>query len=343
MTNEHLDAVLATCPVGLLAVARGGEIRRANEPAAALFGFASGELDGVAVAALLPGLAGRFDGAAFEARGEPGLRRDGAVLAVDVAAAGPDAGAGVALVSVHDATARATAEASRARLEGDLADLARAVSHDVRAPLRHIQGFAAAIEEDCAGRMPDETKRYLERIRSASAQMDMLVQGLLRVARSERDRTMTVDMDLGRLADDARAQHAGALTASGGEIAIAPLPTASVDVGQLRRVFAELFDNAIKFRGEAPLRVDVAGGADGPWVTVSVSDNGVGFGPRDFERIFAIFGRLHAPGRYPGVGVGLSWVKRVIERHGGTITASGEAGRGARFTIRLPRVSPLTS
>lgn len=226
-----------------------------------------------------------------------------------------------------------------AQLEDALRELesfSYSVSHDLRAPLRAIDGFSHALLEDHAGALDAQGRDYLQRVRRAAHHMGDLIDDLLalsRVTRSEMDR---VPVDLSALAADVIDELRRAQPERAVAVAIAPRLHASGDPALLRTLFANLFSNAIKFSaGRADARVELAlASGDGP-PTYVVRDNGVGFDMQYADKLFRAFHRLHDPSQYEGTGIGLATVQRIVARHGGRVWAEGRLGGGAAFFFTL--------
>lgn len=211
------------------------------------------------------------------------------------------------------------------------------VSHDLRAPLRGIQGFADALLEDYADRLDPTGQDYAHRIVAAAARMEGLIQDLLAYSRLSRAQIVSQRVDLSSALSEALTQ-VSALPASGARLAVEePLPTVYAHRSTLVQVLVNLLSNAAKFvpAGEEPA-VRVWGESRDGHVRLWVEDNGIGIAPEHQERIFNVFERLHGGETYPGTGIGLAIVRKGVERMGGSTGVDSEPGRGARFWIELP-------
>jgi signal transduction histidine kinase len=243
------------------------------------------------------------------------------------------------------ATAYTNEQRERERAEQRTAELAAAnkdldafsfsVSHDLRAPLRAVEGYAHVLEEDHAARLDDEGRRLLGRVRVAAAQMGRLISDLLEFSRLGRARLAKAPVEMAALAAEALAQARGETPA---QVALGALAPARGDAALLRQVWLNLLSNALKYsaRSAAP-RVEVGHRLEGGELVYWVRDNGVGFDPRYAHKLFGVFQRLHGADEFPGTGVGLAIVQRVIVRHGGRVWAEGAPGQGACFYFSLPR------
>lgn len=214
------------------------------------------------------------------------------------------------------------------------------VSHDLRAPLRLVTGYAQMLMDDHLGELSQDAQRLLRNVSDGARRMDALVGDLLRLSQLGRQGLTRGSV---RPADLAREVWASLAELRGErriEFIAADLPACFADIALLRQVFANLLSNAIKFtRERAAARVEVGGSVDGGTLTCFVNDNGAGFDMRYAERLFGVFQRLHGADRFEGTGVGLSIVKRIIERHGGRVWAEATPDRGATFYFTLPDIA----
>jgi light-regulated signal transduction histidine kinase (bacteriophytochrome) len=217
------------------------------------------------------------------------------------------------------------------------------VSHDLRAPLRDIDGFAEIIEEDYKDKLDDEGKRYLSVIRHNSKRMGALIDDLLEFSRLGRQTVasdeVNVDSLVREVVQDVLAAERS--QANGDQlpptIEIGPLPPAQGDRGLLRQVWVNLISNAVKYSSKSKQPViSVSGRTVDAENHYSVRDNGVGFDMDYVEKLFGVFQRLHRNDEFSGTGVGLAIVHRVVTRHGGRVWAEGRVNNGAVFTFALP-------
>jgi signal transduction histidine kinase len=213
----------------------------------------------------------------------------------------------------------------------DLEAFAFSVSHDLRAPLQVVDGFSKMLQTRHAGQLDEKSTHYLSRIRAGVARMDQLVEGILRLSRLGRQQLHREDMDVRALVDEVLAELRASCPQAE-RVGVAGLGHAQADRVLLRQVFANLLSNACKFTGnQAQPAISVGRESlDGEDVFF-VRDNGAGFDPAQAESLFEPFHRLHAAEEFPGLGIGLSIVKRIVQRHGGRIWAQGKPGEGACF------------
>jgi light-regulated signal transduction histidine kinase (bacteriophytochrome) len=220
----------------------------------------------------------------------------------------------------------------------ELESFSYAVSHDLRAPLRHVQGFSNALLEDCAGDLNEAGQAHLERICRAIRRMDQLIEDLLSLSRAAQAPVRKTNVDLSRMARDIVSELRSETPDRNVELAIAEDLAARGDQRLLHVVLTNLLSNAWKFTGKRDnARIEVSRGApaDGE-TTFCVRDNGAGFDMKYAEKLFSVFQRLHSDRDFPGTGVGLATVQRIIHKHGGRIWAESTPGEGAAFYFTLP-------
>ncbi|HEY3187088.1 MAG TPA: ATP-binding protein [Solirubrobacteraceae bacterium] len=238
---------------------------------------------------------------------------------------------GLDLTEAHEA--RVEAENRAAELEDaneELTQFASIVSHDLREPLRVVSGVAELFESRYAGDLDESAERLLAALTRSTERMSALLDGLLaysRVGRIEEWRAIDVGVLLAEVLEGLGEQ----LADSGGQVLAGDLPTVHGDWVQLAQLFQNLIANALKFRGEAAPRVEIRARREGDHWHFEVADNGIGIDPRNRERVFEMFQRLHTRDTYPGTGVGLAIVKKIVERHGGRIWVEPGAERGTVF------------
>jgi PAS domain S-box-containing protein len=218
------------------------------------------------------------------------------------------------------------------------------VSHDLRAPLRHVAGFAELLRQRSAEALDPEAQRYLGLVLGASARMGELLDRLLELSHLGRAPIELMPVDAARLARELVAEFAGQNGGRAIDWRIGTVPAVQADPTLLRLVVSNLLQNAIKYTaGRAPAVIELRGRRlpDG-FVEIEVEDNGVGFDMRYSHRLFGVFERLHPAGEYEGWGVGLASVQRIVARHGGSVRAHGEPGRGATFIVVLQAAETAT-
>ncbi len=212
------------------------------------------------------------------------------------------------------------------------------VSHDLRAPLRAIEGFSGMLVKDGGDHLNAEDQRRLDVVRTNARRMSDLIDDLLNFSRVGRHEIRHGRVVMESLARSAFEDVAGDPEARARvDFRLRPLPDAEGDSTLIRQVWMNLLSNALKFsaRQERP-RIEVSGAVDGGLAVYNVRDNGAGFDPKYVDKLFGVFQRLHGPKEFEGTGIGLALVKRIVERHGGTVRAEGGVGEGATFHFSLP-------
>jgi len=223
----------------------------------------------------------------------------------------------------------------------DLEGFSYSVSHDLRAPLRAIDGFSKLLEERMPTTAEDaaESRHYLARIRANIGRMSTLIDDLLAFSRCGRQPVGMGELRMEELARNAANEVRSSRTGSP-EIIIGTLPPARGDQGLILQVWTNLIDNAVKYSGKvAHPRIIVQGREEPDRLVYEVIDNGVGFDSRYTDTLFGVFQRLHGHREFPGSGVGLAIVHRIVARHGGAVWARSELNQGATFAFSLPKVT----
>ncbi|HSB60499.1 MAG TPA: PAS domain S-box protein, partial [Vicinamibacteria bacterium] len=223
-------------------------------------------------------------------------------------------------------------------VNAELEAFAYSVSHDLRAPLRHIDGFIDLLRKRSAPALDDTGRRYLDVISGSARTMGLLIDQLLAFSRTGRAELSRERVDLGALAEDVVEQLKGETGSRPVSIRVGPLPAVEADPTLLRTVLVNLMGNALKFtRDRDPALVEVGSRpGEAEEVVVFVRDNGVGFDPRFADKLFGVFQRLHRAEEFEGTGIGLASVRRIVQRHGGRTWAEGAPGAGATFYFTLP-------
>jgi light-regulated signal transduction histidine kinase (bacteriophytochrome) len=210
------------------------------------------------------------------------------------------------------------------------------VSHDLRAPLRGIDGWSLALAEDYGSQFDERAREYLDRVRSEAQRMGLLIDDMLQLSRVARAEILLNTVDLSAIALTVVARLREAHPDRKMEFQVEPGLTASGDARLLEVALTNLIQNAVKFtspRPEARIEVGRLEAADD--CTIFVRDNGVGFDMAYAKKLFAAFQRLHKAQDFPGTGIGLAIVQRVIQRHGGRVWAEAKPGEGATFYFAL--------
>ncbi len=245
----------------------------------------------------------------------------------------------------HDITERRRVAAELER-RGELLEAANkeleafsySVSHDLRAPLRHIDGYASLLEKSAQQLLDDKSKRYLQTISESATRMGQLIDDLLVFSRMGRQEMLRSAVNLDQLVKSVLHDLRHDMQDRNISWSIGALPEVKGDPAMLRQVFSNLIGNAVKFTNTRPLAtIEIGSDQSSPAETVIfVRDNGVGFDMQYAGKLFGVFQRLHRANEFEGTGIGLANVRRIIHRHGGRTWAESELGRGATFFFSLP-------
>jgi light-regulated signal transduction histidine kinase (bacteriophytochrome) len=240
----------------------------------------------------------------------------------------------ISALEAEIAVYRQAVENSRQEMQG----FAYSVSHDLRAPLRAIEGFSKILLEDFRKQLEPEAQRFLQHITSNTQTLTSQIDDLLRYYRYGKNPPSKIKVDADAICreaiDLASPRRQPNVLISG------KLPEVEADPIQLREIFTQLIENALKFssRADSP-SIEVGAKVEPNATTFHVRDNGVGFDPRNAERLFQVFQKLHSATEYPGNGIGLAIVKRLVQAHGGCVAADAAPDNGATFYFTLPKFS----
>lgn len=224
-------------------------------------------------------------------------------------------------------------EASNRELEA----FSYSVSHDLRAPLRHVDGFADLLQRHAGATLDEKAQRYLRAISESAKSMGQLIDDLLSFSRMGRAELRATTVSLQALVAEVRAEVETDAAGRHIDWVVAALPEVQADPAMLRQVLTNLLSNAVKYtRSQQAARIEVRAELGEGETTVIVHDNGVGFDPQYGHKLFGVFQRLHAADEFEGTGIGLANVRRIIQRHGGRTWAEGQVGTGASFFFTLP-------
>jgi PAS domain S-box-containing protein len=356
--------VIDAAPDAIVIVTREGAIDLVNRQAELLFGYGRGELLGQPVELLIPERYRARHGnhrAHYEAHPQTrpmgvgldlnGRHRDGREFPVEISLSPmwPD-GEFLVTAVIRDVTERKRTEqqlrqtadllarqtTELARSNEELERFAYVASHDLQEPLRMVASYTQLLARRYRGKLDADADEFIGYAVNGANRMQQLIRDLL-----EYSRVGTRGGEFAPVAcDEIVAQILGDLAAAIGEtgatIVAGALPTVSADRSQLRQLFQNLVENALKYRSDAPPVVHIDASREGDDWHFTVRDNGIGIGPEYAERIFVIFQRLHTQAEYPGTGIGLAVCKRIVERHGGRIWVESQPGEGATFHFTLP-------
>jgi PAS domain S-box-containing protein len=266
------------------------------------------------------------------------------------------------LLAIEDITERKLVEetlkiyaAKLERSNRELQDFAQVASHDLQEPLRKILAFGDRLKKRAGDSLDEQSQDYLQRMFNAANRMQTLITDLMAFARIETKAQPFAPVNLGVIAGEVSADLETSIEQTGGRVEIEELPTIDADPMQMRQLLQNLIGNSLKYHREGvppivrvysqkpdePNRESVGESVPAPQLCqISVEDNGIGFEEKYLDRIFTVFQRLHSKGEYEGTGVGLAICRKIVERHGGTITARSSPGQGATFIVTLPVIQP---
>jgi len=366
--EEKFRNLLESAPDAIVIVDSRGRIQLVNAQTERLFGYTRAELSGQRVEMLIPS---RYQASHVTSREEYvrsphpramgaglelyGRHKDGNEIPVEVSLSPLQTEEGTLISSaIRDVSSRRRIEEEIRKLNSELrqkvAELSAAnrdlesfsysVSHDLRAPLRHIDGFARILKEEHASQLSEEGIRYLDRVLQAANHMGQLVDDLLNLARIGRKDMVRQRVRLDELVREAMSDLPPEVSERQIEWRIEPLAEAECDPGLVKLVLVNLLSNAVKFtKDRQPAVIEVGTRDTEKGKAFVVRDNGVGFDPKYADKLFGVFQRLHRQEDFAGTGIGLATVQRIVHRHGGEVWAESAPGQGAAFFFTLePRV-----
>lgn len=344
--------LLEAAPDAIVIVDRTGRIVLANAQAERLFGYSRVELVGQPVELLVPESyrgghvahrQGYFGAPRARAMGTgvelEAVRKDGTRFPVEISLSPLETEEGTLVSSaIRDVTRRRETESALRVAYKELESFSYSIAHDLRAPLRGMNGFAQVLYEDYADKLDADGLDALSEIRSNAVRMGEQIDALLSLSRVARSELRREAIDLSMMARAIANRCAAAEPERGVEVVIQESLFASADPALLRALLENLIANAWKFTRQQPAaRVEIGAAPHDAGVAFFVKDNGAGFDEARASRLFTPFQRLHAVSEFPGTGIGLATAQRIVHRHGGRIWAKGRVGAGASFHFTLPR------
>lgn len=357
--EERFRLVVEAAPNAMLMVDKNRKITLINKRTETLFGYAREELIGQEVEMLIPErfrakhpgyVHGFFQAPKARAMGAGrdlfGRKKDGTEVSIEIGLSPAGTSEDLfTIASIIDITERKHMEEERTMFTAQLAAanqeleaFSYSVSHDLRAPLRAIDGFSRILLEDHAGKLDEEGQRVLTVIRSSTQKMGTLIDDLLAFSRLGRQQIVRSDVNMETLVKEAIHELRPASPERVIRFNVNPLPAAVGDRAMIRQAVVNLLSNAVKYtRPRTAAVIEVGSRQEEGEAIYYVKDNGVGFDMQYVHKLFGVFQRLHRQEEFEGTGVGLAIVQRVIHRHGGRVWAEGKLNEGATFSFSLPK------
>jgi PAS domain S-box-containing protein len=356
--------ILRTALSGFWLVDMEGRLQEVNDAYAAMSGYTVPELLAMRVADLeaverVADTAAHIERVTAEGQGRfesQHRRKDGSLFDVEVSVQYQPSGGGPLVAFLDDITERKAAEAEVLRLNAELEQrvinrtaaleaanrelrsFSYSVSHDLRAPLRAVAGFAEILNQRYRDRLDETGAHYLDNVLTSSVRMGVLIDELLAYSRLGRGSIRVVPVALAPIVDHLRTVFGARTDEAGATLVVAgPLATPRGDPLLLEQILLNLVDNALTYRRpDVPPQIILSSVLRGRTVTLAVADNGIGIAPEYQERIFEVFTRLHSEGAYPGTGVGLATVRKAARLMGSDVTVASKEGEGSTFSLVLP-------
>lgn len=347
--QENFELMVEASPSAMIMIDSERQIRLVNRGAEELFRYARGELLGRSIEMLVPkqyrerhpehvkSFAAHPEARPMGAGRELfGLRKDGSEVPVEIGLTPVDTADGHCVVaSIIDITERKRNEDELRRSNAELEQFAYVASHDLQEPLRMVANYTELLERRYGESLDDKAIKYIRYASDGARRMQRLVSDLLAYSRVGSQGKPLVPVETDRVINGVLQSLQRLTRESNALISHAPLPRVMADEGQLHQLFQNLISNAVKFKSEAPPKVQIEVHRDGPRWVFKVADNGIGLDMQYAQRIFQMFQRLHELGRYEGSGIGLAIAKRIVERHGGSIWVESELGKGCSVFFTL--------
>ena len=350
--------LLEAAPDAMVVVNQTGEIVLLNVQTEKQFGYSRDELIGQKVKNIIPeGFAERLAADALRSAEDAlaqqigtgieliARRRDGTEFPIELMLSPLESAEGILVTAaIRDITTRKAAEVNLLqkmeelnRSNVELGQFAYIASHDLQEPLRMVASYTQLLSRRYKGRLDSDADEFIAFAVDGASRMQRLIQDLLAYSRVGTKGTNLIDTSSEEALQQALMNLRGSITESGAQVTHDPLPNVMADETQLVQLFQNLVGNAIKYQSPGVPRVHISAARNGEkkWI-FSVKDNGLGIDPQYFDRIFGMFQRLHKREEFAGTGIGLAICKKIVERHGGTISVESQPGQGSTFRFALP-------
>jgi PAS domain S-box-containing protein len=350
--------LLEAAPDAMVVVDQHGEIVLLNVQAEKQFGYARDELVGQAVTAIIPeGFAERLVADDLRSTADAlaqqigtgielvARRKDGTAFPIEIMLSPLENADGILVTAaIRDISVRKAAETHLAQMvvelqrsNEELGQFAYIASHDLQEPLRMVASYTQLLSRRYKGRLDSDADEFIAFATDGASRMQRLIEDLLAYSRVGTKGTELVEVSSEDALQLAMINLSAAVEDSGALVTHDPLPLVLADEMQLSQLFQNLVGNAIKYRSADVPRVHICAVRDGQRTyRFAVRDNGLGIDPQYFEKIFGVFQRLHKRDEFPGTGIGLAICKKIVERHGGTISVESQPGLGSTFSFSLP-------
>ncbi len=348
-SEDRFRLVVEAAPSAMIMIDRAHLITLVNRRTEDLFGYSRAELLGMSIESLVPERFRRrhpghvelfFAAPTVRAMGEGrdlfGLRKNGSEVPIEIGLNPIDTPEGPSvLASIIDITERKQYQDELRRSNIELEQFSYVVSHDLQEPLRMVANYAELLGQQYQGQLDARADKYIHYAVDGARRMQRMVADMLAYSRVGSQGQALVPLSVTTVLAGVLLLLDRSLREIGGTVETTALPVVLADEGQIHQLLLNLIGNAIKFRGPAPLQIAIAAIRDRDEWRFSVQDNGIGIDMQYADRVFQMFQRLHALGRYEGSGIGLSIARRILERHAGKIWVESTPGAGSTFFFTL--------
>lgn len=350
LAEEKFKCMVEAAPIGMVMVTGEGRMRLVNAQMESQFGYAPGELTGQPIELLVPS---RFQHhhadhrRRYFAAPEPrmmgkgrdlfGIRKDGSEFPIEIGLSPFElTDERIVMASIIDISERKRIEDELRRSNDELEQFAYIASHDLQEPLRMVASYTELLAQRYRGQLDEKADKYIFYAVDGAKRMQRLVADLLAYSRLNSQDGPLLSVSSETVVERVLKTFEAAISDAQAEIELRHLPIVLANEGQLEHLFSNLIGNALKFRGEAPPRIEIDAVREHDRWLFTISDTGIGFDMRYAERIFQMFQRLNERDKHEGSGIGLAIAKRIVEQHGGMIRVESQPGAGTTFSFTLP-------